>query len=259
MDADGFKKKYVQDAVDFRNSTVNEGYPADMQRQKPGNYEFCTQGDFESLITNDSASQILGNSKFDIQDNEFKSIHFRVVDEVLNTYIIVEYQNSVWFIDKHAAHERIHFNALRSGGFEPMSQALITPVICRHGYEDISVLLENAELLDKLGFAVESFGEDAAAVRSIPAEIDIADTEQVLSEICAQLKQSGAAEPARLDNIFRSVACKAAIKAGRSSDMQELEALAARVMSGEISQCPHGRPVAFEITKATLDKSFKRI
>jgi len=184
---------------------------------------------------------------------------FRVIGEALNTYIVVEYRNSVWFIDKHAAHERIHFNALRDLDFEPMSQALITPVICRHGHEEVSLLLQSQGLLGKLGFSVESFGEDAVAVRRIPAEIDIGDVEPVLSQISAELKLGGISEPARRDNILRSVACKAAIKAGRSSGIRELETLAARVISGEISQCPHGRPVAFELSKTTLDKSFKRI
>jgi DNA mismatch repair protein MutL len=235
MDTGEFKKIYTQDAVNPYNFTVNEAYPSNFQQQKPVNEEFKIP-----------------------DDHTFDNNHFRVIGETLSTYIIVEYLNSVWFIDKHAAHERIHFNALRSEGFEPMAQTLITPVICRHGYEDISILLENAELLDKLGFTIESFGEDAIAVRRIPEDIDIAATEQVLSEICVQIKYSGTAAAERYDNIFRSIACKAAIKAGRISDIRELEALAARVMSGEISQCPHGRPVAFEITKATLDKSFKR-
>jgi len=197
-------------------------------------------------------------STFNSQLSTPPALPFRLIGETLNTYIIVEYQNSVWFIDKHAAHERIHFNALKADGFEPMAQALITPVICRHGFEDVSVLLENTELLDKLGFTVESFGDDAVAVRRIPAEIDIAEAEPVLSDICSQLKHGGAAEPAQRDNILRTIACKAAVKAGRSSNKSELELLAARVMSGEIAQCPHGRPVLFEITKATLDKGFKR-
>ena len=190
--------------------------------------------------------------------NAQPSIQLRVIGEALNTYIIVEYQNSLWLIDKHAAHERIHFDALNSNGFEPMSQALITPVICRHGYEGASLLLENGKFLDRLGFTVESFGDDAVAVRRIPAEIDIGETESALSEICAQLNRSGTAEPVRRDNIFRIIACKAAIKAGKSSGVRELEALAARVMSGEVSTCPHGRPVAFELSKTMLEKWFKR-
>ena len=183
---------------------------------------------------------------------------FRVIGEALNTYIVVESHDSLWLIDKHAAHERIHFDALRSEGFTPMSQSLITPVVCRHGLEDVSLLLENAEMLDDLGFIVESFGDDAVAVRSIPAEIDISDAEPVLSDICAQLRLGGTAEPARRDNIFRAIACKAAIKAGKSSGMSELFTLTARVLSGEVSHCPHGRPVAFELTKAALDRNFKR-
>jgi len=184
---------------------------------------------------------------------------FRVIGEALNVYIIVEFQEAVWFIDKHAAHERLHFDALRSGNYEPMSESLITPVICYLGHEDASTLIENAAFLEVMGFTIESFGSESVAVRHIPADIDIGDTESVLSDICVQLKQSGAAEPAERDNIFKTIACKAAIKAGRSSGRQELEALAARVMSGEVSQCPHGRPVAFEISKSTLDKGFGRI
>ena len=191
-------------------------------------------------------------------DHEMRSPSFRVIGEALNTYIIVEHKNSMWLIDKHAAHERIHFDALKRYDFEPMSQALIAPVVCRHGAEDISILLENAELLEKLGFAIESFGDDAVAVRRIPAEIDISDTEAVLSDMCDQLKLGGAPSPAQQDEIYRAIACKAAIKAGKSSDAHELETLTARVLSGEAAQCPHGRPVAFEITKTFLDRGFKR-
>jgi len=184
---------------------------------------------------------------------------YRVIGEVLNMYIIVEYSDIIYFIDKHAAHERLHFDALMSDDYEPMSESLITPVICRLGHEDASLLLENAALLDRLGFSVESFGEDAVAIRHIPAEIDIGDTEPVLSELCLQLRQRGTAEPIHRSNFIKTIACKAAIKAGRASGSRELETIAARVMSGEVSHCPHGRPVVFEISKATLDKGFGRI
>ena len=193
------------------------------------------------------------NSEFIIPNSEF-----RVIGEALGTYIIVEYRESMWLIDKHAAHERMHFNALRSGEYEPMSQALIVPVVCRHGHEGAALLLESSDLLDRLGFTVESLGDDAVAVRRIPAEIEISDVEPALSEICAQLGRGGKVEPTQQDSIYRTIACKAAIKAGKSSEKRELEALTLRVLSGELAQCPHGRPVAFEITKATLDKGFKR-
>ena len=184
---------------------------------------------------------------------------FRFIGEALNMYIIIEHENSIWYIDKHAAHERIHFDALNNKNYESMSESLITPVVCRFGHEDVSVLLENSDLLENLGFSVEGFGEDAVAVRNIPAEIDIGDTEPVLSDICMQLKYGGTFKSSLLDKIYKIIACKAAIKAGRASGRAELEALAESVMSGDISHCPHGRPVAFEVTKTTLDKGFGRI
>ena len=183
---------------------------------------------------------------------------FRVIGEALNTYIILESGCSLWLIDKHAAHERVHFNALKSDDYEPMSQTLIQPVICRFGVEDVSLLLDNAPLLDSLGFTVESFGEDTAAVRRIPSEVGFDDTEAVLSDICAHLRLGSYLDSERLDSIFRSIACGSSIKAGKPSSLQELESLAARVMSGEITHCPHGRPIAYEITKTTLEKQFRR-
>jgi DNA mismatch repair protein MutL len=135
-----------------------------------------------------------------------------------------------------------------------MSESLISPVICRLGPEDASILLEASLFLDTLGFTVESFGEDAVAVRHIPADIDIGDTESVLSQMCPNLKHSGTAD--NRDNIYKAIACKAAIKAGRASGKSELEALAVKVLSGGVLTCPHGRPVAFEMTKSTLDKKF---
>ena len=188
--------------------------------------------------------------------------HFTVIGEALNVCIVVEYKDSVWFIDKHAAHERLHFDALKSESYEPMSEALLTPVVCRFGHESTAILLENTELLDKMGFSVESFGEDCVAVRHIPAEIDISDAESVLSAASIEFMNGGsgvAADYTKLDNIYKMIACKAAIKAGQSSDPHELSALAEKVISGTVSHCPHGRPVAFEITRKMLDKGFGRI
>ena len=184
---------------------------------------------------------------------------YRVIGETMAMYIIVEQGETVLFIDKHAAHERIHFDALSGKDYKPMSESLLIPVICRFGHEDTTALLESIDLLEDLGFSVESFGEDSVAVRYIPAEIDIDDAEQTLAEICEKLKQSGIAETQRRDNIYKTIACKAAIKAGRSSSQIELEELSKKEMSGEITHCPHGRPLVYKLTKNTLDKNLGRI
>ena len=192
------------------------------------------------------------------QTNLFKAPEFRVIGEALGTYVVVEAEGSLWLIDKHAAHERIHFDRLKSGEYDPMPQMLMEPVIVNPGGDGAEVLLENTELLARLGFEVEDFGNGKVAVRQIPTAIEPGDAEATITELCTELGRGGDTER-RLDETYASVACKAAIKAGRSTEITELYELAARVMSGEVRFCPHGRPVAVELTKPFLDKSFKRL
>jgi DNA mismatch repair protein MutL len=182
---------------------------------------------------------------------------YRVVGEALGTYIIVEIGGALWLIDKHAAHERVHFDRLREEGYRPMMQSLIEPVVISPGDAEAELLLDNAEMLEALGFSAEPFGGGRVAVRRIPTDIDLGDVEGALSEICEELSRGGDTSRRR-DAILASVACKAAIKAGRDSGERELYELAGRVVSGEVRHCPHGRPVATELTKAFIDRSFKR-
>ena len=262
MQADEFRNLYVSEQQPSYKSSGNtsnrqtETSSSKLNIQTISEHFNPEESNFLHLINNGLNTP--NNSEFLTFNFPFSTPDIRVVGEVLNVYIVVETENGVWFIDKHAAHERIHFDALNNDSYESMSETLITPVICRLGHEDASVLLDNEAFLTKLGFSVESFGEDSVAVRHIPSEIDIGDTESVLSDLCMLLKHGGTAKPDRLDKIYKTIACKAAIKAGRSSDIQELEKLADLVMSGKVSHCPHGRPVAFEITKSALDKGFGR-
>ncbi|MDR2356862.1 MAG: DNA mismatch repair endonuclease MutL [Oscillospiraceae bacterium] len=184
---------------------------------------------------------------------------YRVIGEALNTYIVAEREDALWLIDKHAAHERVHFDRLKAESGVVMSQALLSPVIREYGAQDAALLLENAEMLARLGFEIESFGGNAVAARAIPSDIDVGDAATALEEICEQLRSGGGADTeSRRDAALRTVACKAAVKSGRRHDMRELEALAGRVFSGEVRYCPHGRPVAMEISASALDRGFKR-
>jgi DNA mismatch repair protein MutL len=183
----------------------------------------------------------------------------RVVGEALGTYVLVERGDSLWLIDKHAAHERIHFDKLKNEKQVIMSQTLLEPIVCGLGREDTAALLEKATLLEKLGFTVDAFGESSVAVREIPTDIDDKETEAILGELALILRRGGSVDDGTiLDELRHSVACKAAIKAGRRSEALELETLVGRVLSGEVRYCPHGRPVAMELTKAALDRNFKR-
>ena len=183
---------------------------------------------------------------------------WRMAGEVLNTYIVVEQGDSIFFIDKHAAHERMNFDRMKAQNYEPMTQALLTPVICRLGEQEREVLLEQRELLERFGFDVEELG-GSIAVRQAPFDVDIGQVEETLAEIARKLLTGARVDPAAArDEVLHTMACKAAIKGGWHTSEKELERVARAVMSGEVKYCPHGRPVAIELTRKELEKQFKR-
>ena len=181
---------------------------------------------------------------------------YRVIGEALDTYILVETADALLLIDKHACHERILFDALAAGLGAQMSQTLLTPVTWSPGAEDAELLEQNAALLAEAGFDLERFGDDGVILRAVPADAEGSEL-ALLEELTAALR-TGRPEDRR-ETLCHTIACKAAIKAGSRSDPAELEALAKRVVSGEVRYCPHGRPVCVKLTKTELDKQFKRI
>jgi DNA mismatch repair protein MutL len=183
---------------------------------------------------------------------------WRVAGEVLRTYIVCESEEGcVYLIDKHAAHERINFDRLKAGLEPPMRQTLLTPAAVDLGREEAALLLENLPLLEDFGFSCEDFGGGSVLVREVPADLDAADVTATLEEVAGKLRQ-GRTPAERREGLLHTMACKAAIKGGWKSGPEELRALAAKVQSGEVKYCPHGRPVAVKITKYELEKMFKR-
>ena len=183
---------------------------------------------------------------------------WRIVGEILHTYIICEGGDGcVWLIDKHAAHERINFDRLKAARTPPMRQTLLKPVAAELDREAGALLLENLPLLEQFGFACEDFGDGAILVREVPADIDAADTVTTLEEFAENLR-SGRDLAEKRENLLHTMACKAAIKGGWTSDVSELKVLVEKVQSGEVRYCPHGRPVVVKLTKYELEKMFKR-
>ena len=184
---------------------------------------------------------------------------WRIAGELFHTYIVIEQGEKALLIDKHAAHERMNFDRMRAQDYTPMSQLLLAPVIFTPAPEEQALLLEYAEELDRVGFEVEDFGGSSLAVRSIPDYLAVGDVESALTEIAGKLSLTGSTGlRERRDEILHTMACKAAIKGGWTSAPEELDKVARAVMSGEVKYCPHGRPVAVELTRAELEKQFKR-
>ncbi|MGO5029791.1 DNA mismatch repair endonuclease MutL [Candidatus Agathobaculum pullicola] len=183
----------------------------------------------------------------------------RVIGECFQTYLIAEDRDGLILIDKHAAHERLLFNKLRKETEIPQ-QELLTPVIVELTGEEAAAVQSGLEEIRKAGFSIDSFGENSFAVRSAPAYLDSADVASVIGELAEKLMNSRAAIPDRLDDLIHTVACKAAIKAGKASAPMELQDLCDRVLAdGDVQSCPHGRPTIVRLTKYELDKMFKRV
>ena len=184
---------------------------------------------------------------------------WRVAGEVLNTYIIVEQGDRVFFIDKHAAHERMNFDRMKAAGYTPMSQTLLVPAVCRLDPREEAALVEQLPLLEEFGFQAEDLN-GALIVRQAPDYLDVEDIPGTLSELAGKLLAGGRPDPAAArDELLHTMACKAAIKGGWKTSVSELERVVQAVMSGQVKYCPHGRPVAIELTKKELERQFKRI
>lgn len=205
-----------------------------------------------------AGSRIVGNP---VQNVEKPSPPYhKILGEAMKTYILVEQEDELLLIDKHAAHERMIFDRLKAQTRSVMAQNLLVPVTLRPDAADGDILEQNSELLSSLGFEIEPFGATEFVVRALPAEMDVADIPGAIEEICEKLRRGGAlgAGDAR-DEILHTVACKAAIKAGWDNAPEELERVVEAVLSGAVKYCPHGRPVSVVLTKKELDKLFRRI
>ena len=183
----------------------------------------------------------------------------KLIGEAFNTFIAAQKGDSIFLIDKHAAHERILFNKLKAT-HTVETQSLLIPITVKLIGDEYSAVTANLSLLADYGFEIEDFGNESVMVRAIPAMLEREDAESVVIEAAESLSRRGSVQLERIDDILHTVACKAAIKAGYiTSDTEKLN-LAVKVLSDkEIMYCPHGRPVAFEIKRSQLEKYFGRI
>ena len=183
-----------------------------------------------------------------------------VIGEAFRTYIIVQQGESIFLVDKHAAHERMLFNELVKNDTKRSTQILLTPITVTLSKEEYSAVLDNLEMLMQAGFAVEDFGYSVVIVRECPMEVSADEVADVVAELAGYLvenRQKLISE--KKEWLFSLMACKAAIKGGMYTTEYERELFIKRLFaSPEIRYCPHGRPVMIEITRRELEKNFGR-
>lgn len=189
--------------------------------------------------------------------------NYRVVGQFFDTYIAIECEDKVIFIDQHAMHERILYDEL----VEKWTQNAITvqpfmiPYIYENGVEEINLLLENKESLTSIGFEVEDFGGNALRVVGVPSIIaEKLDVQSLLNEVVSELKLGKTSSIQELGkDKLAQIACKSAIKGGKAFDNEQIELVMDYFNKGTMPlQCPHGRPTAIVYTRKEFEKLFRR-
>lgn len=185
---------------------------------------------------------------------------FRIIGEAFKTYIFAELSGKLILVDKHAAHERIIFNRLKENA-SSSQQLLLQPQAVRLSAEQYEAVLENLPLLYDAGYDISDFGVNTVKVSACPVELVNENLQLLIEEIAQYLSMNiKTVMPEKLDWIYHSAACRAAVKAGNDTSLPEMEELVRQLLiHDEIKCCPHGRPVAVEISKNELEKYFKRI
>ena len=184
----------------------------------------------------------------------------RVIGEAFRTYIMAEDGEGIWLIDKHAAHEKILYDKLCAQDEPQPGQILLTPLAVSLSSEEKDALIASDSVLSTLGFQVEDGGLGGLLVREIPVYLDVEEAPFLLAQVAQQLREGRKAESQVLDELRKSIACKAAVKAGNFTAEAELVRFAKQVLADEtVRNCPHGRPAVVYLSRYELEKMFKRV
>ena len=180
-----------------------------------------------------------------------------------NLYLVAETDEGIIIIDQHALHERVIYEQLRlrmaTGNLE--SQRLLLPESIRATPQQIAAIEQHAALLLTLGIEADAFGTDAIAIHAFPSLLKDSDIPSFMRDLLDHLAQqpAGSSTEVVIHKILDMMACKAAVKAGDQLAPEEIEALMRkRHLIDKATSCPHGRPTVLRLTKADLNRQFKR-
>ena len=185
----------------------------------------------------------------------------KLIGEVFSTYILLETEKQLIFIDKHAAHERLRFDRLVKQVENGERQVLLMPVVVHLPTEVYSAAAENIDKFMQVGILAEDFGDGALIVREMPLMLHREDVASVTDEVALKLATHRQdLTPEAVYEILHSTACRGSVMAGEKSELQELSVLLDMLRKNEdVKFCPHGRPVEVCVSKYELEKRFGRL
>lgn len=191
---------------------------------------------------------------------------YRILGQIFETYWIIAFRDKIFFVDQHAAHEKVKYERLIRQYREKqiVSQTLNPPVILTLTGQEEMIFSQFTEYFTELGFEIEDFGGSEYALRSVPMDLygcNEADLfREVLDELAEHPDRGSTKDPQVIAQKIASMSCKAAVKGNTSLQTREMEALLDELLTLENPyNCPHGRPTIFSMSKYEIEKKFKRI
>lgn len=184
----------------------------------------------------------------------------KLIGEIFNSYIILEQQDKIIFIDKHAAHERLIYEKIKDGYSRFDRQVLLSPQTITLSLQEYQTAIDNIKIFENVGFLIEDFGNKTIIVREIPNILDDVDIVEIINEIINNvIENKNNVTPHIIEKIYFTFACKAAIKAGdKNNDLELIELIKLLEENKNLKNCPHGRPISFELNKKNIERQFLR-
>lgn len=231
--------------------------PTSMTSAPETNIETENLSDFKYIHKNDFNHK----ESVVVEKAEEEKIKPVVVGELFKTYIVAQAGDDMLLFDKHAAHERYLFEKIKNDANQLDTQMLLEPVMVLLSYDEYDALVSNLEKTATLGFAIEPDVAPTVAVKGVPIVLADENPTEIVTELSHNfLDYKVNPQLDIFDEMFHSIACKAAIKANDLSGKFELQALVNEVYNdNNIKYCPHGRPVMIKLSKKDIEKQFKRI
>ena len=202
-------------------------------------------------------------SKPKTEQVDFAEDEVKVVGKLFNTYLMIEWGNNVYMVDQHAGHERLKYDKLKAE-YETKNivvQPMLIPFVLSLNAEDDQIIQDNLEAIKSVGFDIDEFGDRTYKISAVPAIVSDIDFNKFFAMFLAEkLNKTKITEAELVKDSLMQMACKSAIKGGDDLTQDEVKKLFKDMQSnGVVLFCPHGRPVVVRITKAEIEKWFKRI
>ena len=258
---DGLLKEEFLGKDDTRNSEeIREKYVNKQESYLPEKYASKPKSNY--LIDKiKSANNVTEENTLEIEAKlpKKEKLNYKFIGVVFKTFIIIEINNEIYFVDQHAAHERVLYEQVKdsyNSGKEPETQMLIIPTILPLKRSEVEMVMDNIEIFEKVGFQIEDFGNNTIKISGVPSIAYNLDSTTIFQDTLKELSSFSRTSKQEIENKFvATVACKAAVKAGMVLTFKEIDTLLQELFSlPNPYTCPHGRPTTIKYTQDELEK-----